>query len=483
MTLHKINFGTDGWRAIIAQDFTFDNVALVSAAIAKYLDDVYPIEKPALISYDPRFLADKFALHAARVINSFGRAVLIVDRDTPTPVIAHAAKNLNSAGALQFTASHNPSEYCGLKYIPDFAGPADNRITDQIKSYVDKLAKENYSFEAYSPEKCLEINAQIKYFSPREAYLKELEKLIDLNAIKKAKLRIGVDSICGAGRGYLNKIIDCKVVLGQERDPLFRGMLPEPTTKTLAELIQLIKEQKLDISLSNDGDADRFAILDSTGLLYTPNQILAILAKYLFEKRGLKGSIVRTVATSHILDKLAEKLGLEIVETPVGFKYVSEVMRNQKVLIGGEESGGLSIIGHIPEKDGILACLLACEAIAVTGKSLSELWQEIIDFTKIEPFCKRLDLHLTQEIKEKIVNDFKTKTPTEFADKKVIHVNKKDGIKLILEDNTWVLIRPSGTEPLLRVYLEAYSQSDLNRLEIYAGKIFCGGEKTLAGTH
>jgi phosphomannomutase len=189
------------------------------------------------------------------------------------------------------------------------------------------------------------------------------------------------------------------------------------------------------------------------------------------------------VATSHILDKLAEKLGLEIVETPVGFKYVSEVMRNQDVLIGGEESGGLSIIGHIPEKDGILACLLACEAIAVTGKSLSELWQEIIDFTEIEPFCKRLDLHLTQEIKEKIVNDLKTKTPTEFADKKVIHVNKKDGIKLILEDNTWVLIRPSGTEPLLRIYLEAYSQNDLNRLEIYAEKVFCGGEKALAGAH
>lgn len=467
MSWQKIKFGTDGWRAIIAEDFTFENVILVSAAIAKYLNATYPIEKPALISYDPRFLADKFAQKAAQVINSFGRKVLIVNRDTPTPVIAHAAKALNSAGALQFTASHNPAEYCGLKYIPHFAGPADENITTQIKTFVDELAAQNYSFNPKEASKAI-----TEVFDPKPAYLKDLEQIINFEAIKKANLQIGIDSLNGAGRGYLNELIDCKVVLGQERDPLFRGMLPEPTNKTLAQLIENIKSQKLDIGLSNDGDADRFAILDSKGTLYTPNQILCILAKYLSEKRNLKGAIVRTVATTHLLDALAHKLDLELIETPVGFKYVGEIMRQKEVLIGGEESGGLSILGHIPEKDGILACLLVCEAMAITKKNLSELWKETFELGGYEPLATRLDLHLDNEIKENIINSLKSEPPQKFAGKKVLEVSYKDGIKLILEKDNWVLIRPSGTEPLLRVYLEANSPSVLAELRKEAEKQF-----------
>jgi alpha-D-glucose phosphate-specific phosphoglucomutase len=478
MSWHKIKFGTDGWRAIIAEDFTFENVELASAAIAKYLNDTYPLEKPALISYDPRFLADKFALRAGQVINSFGREVLIVDRDTPTPVIAYAAKFLNSAGALQFTASHNPPEYCGIKYIPDFAGPADEVITQKIKDYVDELGKSGYEFK---PDENCKVSTKV--FSPKAEYLKAIEKLVDLKTIKNAKLKIGLDSICGAGRGYLNEIIDCVVVLGQERDPLFRGMLPEPTLKTLEVLIQSIKSQGLNIGLSNDGDADRFAILDEAGVLYTPNQILAILTKYLYEKRGLKGAIVRTVATTHLLDVLAGKLGLEVIETPVGFKYICEQMRKTAVLIGGEESGGLSILGHIPEKDGILACLLVCEALAVTKKTLSQLWNEVLEFADFEPFSTRLDLHLNNQLKEEIMNDLRNKPQTQFAGRQVSSVSKKDGVKLILDDNSWVLVRPSGTEPLLRVYLEASSAEALNKLKEAASKTFGANEKALAGAH
>lgn len=483
MSWEKIKFGTDGWRAIIAEDFTFENVALVTAAIAKYLDEAYSKDKPVLLSFDPRFLADKFALYSAEVLASFGRPVMIVDRDTPTPVIAHAARDLKSAGALQFTASHNPPEYCGIKYIPDYAGPANEAITKKIKEYVDELGKANFSFESYSDSKKHHASNSAKVFSPKESFIKDIKKLVNLEAIKKAKLKIGVDSLCGAGRGYLQEFVECKVLLGQERDPLFGGMLPEPIYKTLTGLIQAIKEQKLDIGLSNDGDADRFAILDNEGTLYSPNQILAILAKYLSETRGFKGNIVRTVATTHLLDRIAAKLGAGLIETPVGFKYIAEEMRRTDVIIGGEESGGLSILGHIPEKDGILACLLVCETLAVTGKSLQQLWKEVIDFADFEPFCNRLDLHLDNATKERIVKELKTAPPKELLNKKVINCNMVDGVKLVFEDGSWILVRPSGTEPLLRVYLEASSQDALKKMELEAKKYFGVTEQALAGAH
>ena len=459
MTWQNIKFGTDGWRAIIAEDFTFENVELVTAAIAKYLHDTYRLDQIVLISYDPRFLADKFAERAAQVLSSFGRKVLIVNRDTPTPVIAHAAKHLDTAGALQFTASHNPPEYCGLKYIPHFAGPAGSEITSRITKYVIELGQQNYKFIKPSEKPNFEL------FDPKPAYLKDLHQIIDLQAIEKAGLKIGVDSLCGAGRGYFNQLISCKVLLGQERDPLFRGALPEPVLHTLTDLIIQIKEQKLDLGLSNDGDADRFALLDNQGYLYSPNQILCILTKYLVEKRGLKGAIVRTVATTHLLDNLASKLGLQLIETPVGFKHIGEIMRQKEVLIGGEESGGLSILGHIPEKDGILACLLICEAVAKSQKSLAELWQEVLDFAGYEPANLRLDLHLSSGLKEKIIKDLKNQAPSKFAGYQVQAVNQQDGIKLLLEEGNWVLIRPSGTEPLLRVYLEAKDKSTLQKLK------------------
>jgi alpha-D-glucose phosphate-specific phosphoglucomutase len=481
MNAEKIKFGTDGWRAIIAEDFTFENVALVTAAIAKYMDSSYPKDKPALVSYDPRFLADKFAFYAAEVLAASGRQVLIVDRDTPTPVIAHAAKYQNSAGALQFTASHNPPEYCGIKYIPHYAGPANEEITKKIKQHVNELATSGFSFPAFSTQK--KSSDSVKLFSPKQAYSEDLRKVLDLDTIRKANLKIGLDSLSGAGRGYVQDFVECKVLLGQDRDPLFRGMLPEPIPKTLTLLVKAIAEHKLDIGLSNDGDADRFAILDNEGVFYTPNQILAILAKYLVEERNYKGAIVRTVATTHLLDKLAAKLSVPIIETPVGFKFIAEQMLKTEVLIGGEESGGLSILGHIPEKDGILACLLVCEALAKSGKTLKALWREVIEFAGFEPFCSRLDLHLENAQKEKIVADLRSQIPVQFAGKKVTAHNLVDGVKLIFEDDSWMLVRPSGTEPLLRVYLESYSATDLQKMEKSVKAEFKINDEALAHSH
>ncbi|MDJ0626139.1 MAG: phosphoglucomutase/phosphomannomutase family protein [Candidatus Caenarcaniphilales bacterium] len=478
MSWQKIKFGTDGWRAIIAEDFTFDNVAIVAAAIGRYIDETYPKEKPVLVSYDPRFLADKFAEHAVKVLATTGREVLLTDRDTPTPVIAHAAKDLKSAGALQFTASHNPPEYCGIKYIPDYAGPANSQITERIKAHVDELGRSGFTFDI---DKNSEIT--VKKFSPKESYVKALKNLLDIEAIQKSNLKIGVDTLCGAGRGYYQEFIQPTVSIGEERDPLFRGALPEPIAKTLTELIDEIKSQNLDIGLANDGDADRFAIIDGLGTLYSSNQILAILIKYLVENKGWKGAVVRTVSVTHLLDKLAEKLGVPIVETSVGFKYIAEVMLKEDVLIGGEESGGLSILGHIPEKDGILACLLVCEVLVKTKKTLAELWQEVIDFTGFVPYNNRLDLRLTNAIKEKSMKDLHQNPPKEIANLKVSEIVKKDGVKLILENGDWILVRPSGTEPVLRVYLESCSADGLERIEESIKKEFQADTKALAGAH
>ncbi|MDX1918470.1 MAG: phosphoglucomutase/phosphomannomutase family protein [Candidatus Caenarcaniphilales bacterium] len=477
MTWKKIRFGTDGWRGIIADDFTYANVSLAAAAIARYMDETYSKEKPALISYDARFLADQFARKAAEVINSFGREVLIVDRDTPTPVIAHAAKDLKSAGALQFTASHNPPEYCGIKYIPDYAGPANEKITARISDFVKEMGESGWEFISDTSSK-----ATTQIFSPKEAYCRDLSKLIDLHAINSSRLKIGYDSLCGVGRGYIDQLIKCEVVLGIERDVLFRGMNPEPSADSMCFLISKVKEHQLDLGIANDGDADRFGVIGEGGIVFTPNQILIMLVRYLCEERNLAGSVVRTISTTHALDALCEKLELNLIETPVGFKYVGQAMCEKEVLLGGEESGGLSILGHIPEKDGILACLLVCEMLAKTGKSLQVLWQEAIQLIGFEPAFKRLDLHLPNETKIGIIQGLKTKPPEKLGRKKVLEVKTGDGVKILLENGDWILVRASGTEPLLRIYAESKSPEDLREL-LEATETFFKINSALSSVH
>lgn len=448
----KIKFGTDGWRGIIADDFTFLNVRKVTRAIASYLETAYTRDRPVLIAYDTRFLADKFAHTAAELLAELGWTVKITERDCPTPVIAYSARHLNSAGALMFTASHNPAPYCGIKYIPDYAGPATPEITDIIVANIEGAADSQPSGN---------VTGQISTFDPRPEYLQFIYTLLNVNQIRSAKLKVKYDALYSTSRGYLDTVLShcgCELeTFHSYRDVLFGGGMPEPKGEQLVGLVEAVKQDQADLGLATDGDGDRFGIVDEQGNILPPNTVLLVLARHLIKNKGKTGAIVRTVATTHLLDNLAAKHGLELCETPVGFKYVGEKMRQTAVLIGGEESGGLSVIDHIPEKDGILADMLVAEAIAYEGKPLSQLVAEVIAETGGPLYNKRLDLHLDNAHKVAVIESFSKNPPTNIAGVNVKEVGRKDGIKLYLEDGSWVLLRPSGTEPLMRVYLETTS--------------------------
>lgn len=457
---NAITFGTDGWRDLIAEGFTFANVRIVAAAIADYVKGAYPGECPVLVGYDTRFLAREFAETVVAILQDRGLKTLLAERDVPTPVIAFAARELRSAGAVMLTASHNPAGYCGIKYIPDYAGPATKDITDQIVANVKALSASSLTFP-----KTRVVGEQ---FDPMPSYLKWVQQMVPTDSLRKAKLRVVYDALYSTGRGYLDALLThygCDVtLLHGHRDPLFGGGMPEPAVSQLGELISRVQSEGADLGFATDGDADRFGVVDAEGTFYTPNQVIALLLRHLVKNRGFKGSVVRTVATTHLIDRLAAHYGVAVRETPVGFKWVGEAMRQEPVVIGGEESGGLSILGHIPEKDGILANLLVAEMVAFEGKPLKDIWAELVGEVGWNPANRRLDLHLTQEAKEAVLRQFLEHTPTTIAGLKVQSMDRKDGVKLVLQDGSWVLVRPSGTEPIIRAYLEAASMAELEKL-------------------
>jgi phosphomannomutase len=447
-----IKFGTDGWRAIIADHFTFANVERVAYAVGIYVKETYHKNGsgnvPLLIGYDTRFLADKFAARAAQVLIDMGLSVKLSNRDVPTPCIAWATQHEPTAGALQFTASHNPPEYCGIKYIPHFAGPATNDITASIVSHLNAL-----------PEGYETPHADVPTFDPQPPYLASLENRVDLKKIGASGLKVGYDSLYSTSRGYLDRVLKDAglkdiVVLHDWRDPLFGGGMPEPKPEMLKELSEVVKSKKLSVGIATDGDADRFAVIDEGGNYFSPNQLLCLLTKHLVKNKNLKGTIVRTVATTHLLDVLAKKYALEIMETPVGFKYIGEIMRNTDVLIGGEESGGVSIKGHIPEKDGILANLLLIELMAYEGKPLSKIWEELLQEAGVVLVYRRADLHLNNRTQKALMERLEKNPLTTLGGEKITRVGRSDGLKLYIDDLNWLLIRPSGTEPLIRLYAE-----------------------------
>jgi phosphomannomutase len=453
----SITFGTDGWRGVIAKDFTFANVGKVTRAIAQYLDVTYPRSRPVLIGYDTRFLAQEFAETAGVILAELGWTVQICDRDCPTPVIAYSARHLNTAGALMFTASHNPAHYCGIKYIPDYAGPATQAITDRIVHF---LSGASPGAETSGPPQGHSVQ-KLKIFDPKPAYLAFLYTQLNVERIRAAGLCVKYDALYSTSRGYLDEALQhCGCTTESfhaYRDVLFGGGMPEPKGAQLADLAQAVLRDGADVGLATDGDSDRFGILDEQGALVPPNAILLLLAQHLIENKGRSGAIVRTVATTHLLDTLAAQYGLPLHETAVGFKWIGEKMRQVPVLIGGEESGGVSVLGHIPEKDGILANMLVVEAIAYSGKPLSQLVREVIAKTHGPLYNHRIDLFLTPAAQAHLMQHFAAHPPRQVAHIPIREIGCKDGIKLYLEDGSWVLLRPSGTEPLLRVYLETHA--------------------------
>ena len=465
MTSREISFGTDGWRGPIARTFTFANVRKATRAISRYLEGTYARSRPVLVGYDTRFLADRFAYHAAQVLMAEGWTVLLTNSYCPTPAIAYAAALRQSAGAIAFTASHNPATDCGLKYIPDYAGPATQDITDAIASFLPQVS-----------DRPLESSVPLPAtFDPRPIYLNAIYSLVDIERIRAARLRITYDALYSTSQGYLDEALRycgcrCKT-LHDRRDVLFGGFMPEPKPQQLAELRQQVVNHGAHLGMATDGDADRFGIVDELGQYVTPNTVMLILARHLLKYRQKTGAIVRTVGTTHLLDRLAEVYHLDLYETPVGFKHIGHIMRKTQVLIGGEESGGLSIGGHIPEKDGILANLLVAEALAYAEKPLSHLVAEVWEEVGGPTYNHRIDLRLATQRKEAVMKGLREHPPSELIGIAVVKVSLQDGVKLYLQDGSWVLVRPSGTEPLLRIAMETASLERQQELAIAMGEV------------
>ncbi len=453
----KIKFGTDGWRGILADDFTFENVELAVNAILAHVHYKGMGEKGLVIGYDTRFLGRKFAEIATNLANQWGIDVYLTDKPTPTPIIAYGVKVKQAAGALMFTASHNPPEWNGIKFIPHYAGPATPEITKDIEYHLHNL-KIQHS----------EKKGETKTYNPWQDYKEHLSSILDLQKLRG--LKVVVDPMYGAGSKYLPELLQeagCDVIaINTAMDPYFGGNLPEPNEEHLDSLVEAVKGNNALLGLALDGDADRFGIVDNEGTYYVPNQLIPLLFKYLAKENTTQNKVVRTVATTHIINAMAEKMGFEVIETPVGFKYVGEAMEQGGVLIGGEESGGASIHGHIPEKDGILVdCLVAL--MVVSNGPLKEQWNNLLkEYGNF--ISKRLDLRVPEEKKGEILANLKENTPKEVAGLKVVSENKIDGTKMLLEDNSWILFRPSGTEPLLRVYIESNTQETFDKIANWA---------------
>src|SRR5262245_45296946 len=377
-----IKFGTSGWRGLIAHDFTFDNVRLATQAIAEYLNTQRsagnggPTSRNVIVGYDTRFLGHEFSLAAAEILASNGLVPCLCERDAPTPVIAHTIRNRKALGGINMTASHNPAEYQGLKFSTSNGAPATPEVTSQIEANIARLGAQGWSFQAGAVG-----SFQCKSIDPRPAYFKQLRKLIDFGTIKKARMKLAVEVMYGTGRGYLDTLLEeagAKVtVFHNELNPLFGGHHPEPNAEGMAEVSKFVRSGKAQIGLGLDGDADRFGIVDKNGAWLTPNQILALALYHLKKNRGWTGAVVRTVPTSHQVDAVAGLLGVKVYETPVGFKYIGALMESEPIIVGDEKSDGLSIKGHVPEKNGILACLLMAELMATERKSLGRILKEL----------------------------------------------------------------------------------------------------------
>jgi alpha-D-glucose phosphate-specific phosphoglucomutase len=457
--LTQIKFGTSGWRGIIADDFTFERSRLVVAAVAHYLSESGDVRRGVLVGHDTRFLAEEFAADAAGLLSDLGIDVLLCSGPVPTPAISLIILKRGLGGGINFTASHNPSSYQGIKFSPSWGGPALPESTRIIEGTVEK-----YQLKGLPPATA--GRGSIETIDPVPEYLEQLRSKVDMDVIARSGLKIGFDALYGAGGNYLDRVLEeggCKVkTIHGNRDPLFGGFSPEPSEERLSELARIVSAGA-DLGLSTDGDADRFGILGNRGEFYTPNSILAILADYLLRVKGTRGDLARSVATTGQLDDIAAAFGRRCHETPVGFKYIGQMISEGKLAMGGEESAGMSIRGHVPEKDGILACLLVAELVASTGKPLSEISRELQNTYGVR-LSVRVNLLLTDELVLRL-RKILSSPPIEVGGFTAAEMVTVDGTKWVYEGGDWVLLRLSGTEPVARLYVEARDQDRLTGLE------------------
>ena len=454
----QIKFGTSGWRAVMAEEFTFANVERAVQGIARYVSSRKSQGAKVIVGRDPRFLGETFCAMAADILSRNGITPLMIAEPVPTPAISYAVLQSKADGAINFTASHNPPEYNGIKFSTPDGAPALPEVTKAIEAEIA-------DFDA-NPGTAQAASAPSQAIDPKRMYLSRLREIVDLDAIKKSEIKIAFDPMWGAARGYSDTLLReagiAVATVHGTRDVLFGGHAPEPDDHLLEDLRVKMRETGAGIGIATDGDADRFGIVDEDGTFVQPNYVIALLFDYLVETRGWKNGVGKSVATTNLINALAKKRGIELYETPVGFKYIGELIKADKILIGGEESAGLSIRKHVPEKDGILAGLLCCEMVARRAASLGAQLKQV--FAKVGSyFPLRENFRLTPEVKQKFTEKLRS-DPSEFHGIKVAQAVRTDGLKLVLADGSWVCYRLSGTEPVVRVYSEAGSLESLGKL-------------------
>jgi alpha-D-glucose phosphate-specific phosphoglucomutase len=475
-----IKFGTSGWREIISDGFTFDNVRKVTQAVAGHIRDNEefgfrspeylaaagePVPVPSVVvGYDTRFLSEQFARETAEVLAANGVRSLFSSEEIPTPTVAWAVLDRHASGGVTITASHNPPEWNGYKWTPYFGGPATPAVTADLERRVAAL----HATVKLQPFERAKEDGFIEVLEFRTGYLKRLRQLLDPGIFKRSKLHVAADAMHGAARRYLRPALEGLGVevtgLREERDVLFGGLAPTPEGPALEPLRQAVLKGKLDLGLACDGDADRFGVLDSGGNWIPPNEVLGLVLDHLVRNRGMKGKIARSVMTSHFVDAVAKSHGLTVRETPVGFKFIGDLLRTGQYLIGGEESGGLSIMGHVPEKDGILACLLLAEMVAADKKPLAKIRQELKKRVG-EFYSVRLNLkadHMN-ELRQ-VMSRLSVRPPLDLGGNSVWRIDQTDGFKFLLRDGSWLGLRPSGTEPMIRVYAESQDKKRVDQL-------------------
>jgi phosphomannomutase len=470
-----IKFGTDGWRAIIADTFTFDNVRLAAQATAEYFKTVEGRERTVFIGYDVRFLSSKFAAATAEVIAANGFNVLLMDRPYPTPYVSFEVRRRGLVGGIMITASHNPPSFNGFKVKAHFGGSATPDITAQIER--------NLGTEQQFRSSGI-VAPSLNSVAPEKPYFDHIKSLVDWDRIANSKLKIVVDSMHGCGGYILQEILrdtSCKVqTIRGNPDPLFGGINPEPMMPQLEPLSEVVRNTGSDIGLATDGDADRLGVVDQNGDYVNTLELLSLLLIHVYRNKGWRGSVARTYSQSQLIPRIALKFGLTAYERPIGFKNIGELMLDHEILIGGEESGGVGLSRHLPERDGIFVNLLVLDMLAASGKSCTELvrdmWREFGEF-----HFDRRDLHVPIHAGQAVVAKWKMDPPSHFAGRKVRDVGKLDGSKVFLDSDSWILFRQSGTEPLLRVYCEAPSRAAV--AEIMTAGLKFVEQFTASGVH
>lgn len=475
-----IHFGTDGWRAVISDSFTFDNLRIVTQAVADAVASEHwhqspegetpPDKKKIIIGFDTRFLSDRFAEEVARVLAANGFNVLIAQSDSPTPAISYAVKYHNAIAGVMITASHNPPRYNGLKIKGAFGGSALPEQCRRVEVYITDNENQARGPNLMDFKKAREAHL-IQTFNPLPAYFEHLHKLINTEIIAENPQRFIVDAMYGSGRGVIKSFLQgtgCEIAeIRGELNPGFGGVRPEPIAKYLGALASAVSSGMGNFGVVTDGDADRIGAMDERGNFIDPHKIMALSLKYLVEKRGWTGAVVRTVSTTRMIDRLAKRYGLKLYETPVGFNHIADYMMKEDVLIGGEESGGISFKGHIPEGDGPIMGLLLVEMVAEANKPLGEMVDDLL--ADVGPVMyERADLRLSRPVAKAEMTEFLTqKAPKEIGGEKVDEISQRDGVKYIMADDSWLLIRPSGTEPVLRVYAEGRTPTMVKALMAY----------------